>query len=98
MRVDIYLGYALVSSGTCQLNNRYDVSQADCETAATALDLNDNSAEEDYNAGYPPGCYLWNSALYFNTAVSSVRCSDESNCVCGAVATGGVIPSTVISH
>ena len=86
--------YALVSSGTCQSNNRDDVPQEDCVTAAVAVGLLE--MEEDTEAGdgsdtdYPPGCYQHNNGnLYFNLAESSiVRCGTSGdNCLCGALGT-----------
>jgi hypothetical protein len=84
--------YALVSSGTCQSNNRDRVQQkADCEAAAEALGLSDTSAELVPDLEYPSGCYLWGyaSGLYFNAAESSTSCGSYSiMCLCGMQAYG----------
>jgi hypothetical protein len=83
-------GYALVSSGTCQSNSRYEIAQAVCETAATSLGLADTSAFVGSNSAYatrPPGCiYDGGSNLRFNTLDTSLDCgSDSHNCLCGAL-------------
>ena len=78
--------YSLVSSGTCQSNNRDEVPQADCETAAVALGLSDTSVTVETDDRYPPGCYKYRNddKLYFNLADSSaVNCGNSGdNCIC----------------
>ena len=89
------LEHALVSSGTCQSNNHYDVAQVDCETAATSLGLSDTSVSEENDIGFPPGCYYYrNGQLYFNNAQSSpVSCGTAGDdCICGALGTGTALP------
>jgi hypothetical protein len=92
-RVAIFSGYALVSSGTCQSNNRYEVPQADCETAATSLGLSDTSVSLNEYSARPPGCiYLTKTTtdiLRFNTmATSETSCGSGDynyDCLCGAL-------------
>ena len=81
----LFSEYVLVYSGTCQSNNRLDVPEADCETAAKFLGLDDTVITETH-PDYPPGCYLYNSAsVYFNREESSaVKCGNSGdNCICG---------------
>jgi hypothetical protein len=90
----LYSEYALVSSGTCQSNNRYDVTQADCETAATSLGLSDTSAHVGSDGDRSPNCiYASNGWLMFNDASNDVACgtadgSHSYDCICGALGTG----------
>jgi hypothetical protein len=81
----------LASSGTCQANNRYEVPQVDCETAAISLGLGDTSVyvgtDPAYYAVRPEGCiYDGGSNLRFNTLSTSLSCgADSHGCLCGAL-------------
>jgi hypothetical protein len=77
-----------VSSGTCQSSDYYEVSQAQCETAAISLGLGDTSVNATSHAARPPGC-IYDSAedtLLFNLVESSeTGCGsgDHSyDCIC----------------
>jgi hypothetical protein len=90
----LFSEYALVLSGTCQSNNRYEVPQADCETAATNLGLSDTSADVTSYTARPPGC-IYNSVddvLRFNpleTSETSCGSGDYNyDCICGAPESG----------
>ena len=100
MRVLLCAEYALVSLGSCQSNNRFEVLEADCDAAAVALGLSDTSATAEIDFDYPSGCYQYrDGSLYFNRAPSTVRCgTDGDNCICGAAGTGSVFTFTVIPH
>jgi len=94
-------GYSLISSGTCQSNNRYEVPQADCETAALALGLSDTSATiGNYGSGYPSGCfYLQSRSLYFNLSPVGVSCGTSGDdCICGAVGTANCDASELLPN
>jgi hypothetical protein len=91
-----------VSSGTCQSNNRYEVPQADCETAATSLGLDFYGYDRsDYCDDCPPGCIFISdyNVLNFNTLSTSLSCGSEDShfgdaydCICGELGTGDVSP------
>jgi hypothetical protein len=89
-----------VSSGTCQSNNRYDVAQVDCETAATSLGLSDTSASLNSYSTRPPGCIynvdIDSGHLRFNTLETSLTdCGSGDlsyDCICGRLATGTAFP------
>ena len=94
----LFSEYSLVSSGTCQSNNRYEVPQAVCETAATSLGLdfygNDDLPGDCYDC--PPGCIISDyNELNFNALSSFVSCGpgdreEEYDCICGKLGTGDV--------
>ena len=80
--------FTLISSGTCQSNNRDEVPQVDCETAAISLGLGDTSVyvgtDPAYYAVRPEGCiYDGSSNLRFNTLTTSLGCgADGHDCIC----------------
>jgi hypothetical protein len=89
--------YALISTGSCQSNYRYDVLQEDCKTAAVAWGLRDTSlfpfASSYYN-DFPSGCWYTNKGfLSFNTAESSTATcgTADRDCLCGRVVTGSPV-------
>ena len=99
------VGYVLVSSGTCQSNNRDEVPQADCETAAISLGLSDTSVfvgtDSAYYAVRPEGCiYDGSSNLRFNTLTTSLGCgADGHDCICADHSNAGsVSPSFSFIH
>ena len=79
------VGYKKVTSGTtCERIT----SKTECEEAARQLGEqdDDDAASEETSSGYPPYCYLFNTAtLYMNNAGSSpVECSSNNICICKA--------------
>ena len=91
----LFSGYTQVSSGTCQSNNRYDVPQADCETAASSLGVSFGTTVSFNDA--PSGCFAFtNGAVWLNTyELSAVSCGTSGyNCLCGPLGTGRVSTCT----
>jgi len=70
-------GYVMVTSGT---DCTRITTKADCETAASALNIADGLTATEENAyGWPPYCYLYDGRwLYFN------KYTDGNNEACGA--------------
>ena len=84
-------GYYMIQGGSC--GSALIWTKSECEAAATALDLSDQTAQDytsslyyhpyyaDTNSVVPPGCSLsWELHVY--GAGSSGSCSWPTTCIC----------------
>jgi hypothetical protein len=92
--------FVLVSSGTCETNNREEVSsQYDCEEIAWIMGVSYSDITSIFDRGeWPSGCFYQTSGnqyyLYFNRAVSTASCQGGVNtCICGALLPGSTSPT-----
>jgi hypothetical protein len=76
-------GYPIIHSGTCSNIGAWVIEKkAWCESAAESMGL--NSTVTVINGNNPPGCYLSNDVLYFNSNIESTSTSTtdkQSICV-----------------
>eukprot|EP00964_Phaeocystis_antarctica_P164053 scaffold141430_cov45-Phaeocystis_antarctica.AAC.1 len=76
-------GYYMIESGSC--GGSLVSTKSECEAAATALGLSDQTAS-DYTSStytnYPPGCAFFYSTLYVFSGSSSGACSSSRQCIC----------------
>ena len=76
-------GYYMIESGSC--GDALISTKSECEAAATALDLSDQTAQ-DYTSHthlyYPPGCSFISSSLYVWGDGSTGTCSSSQQCIC----------------
>ena len=94
--------YTLVSSGTCQSNNRYEVPQADCETAAMSLGLDDLDATVEVTiwSNVANGCIhssAQSTTAFVTNSVSNDCGTYGYDCICADNA-GSVSPSFSFVH
>jgi hypothetical protein len=69
-------------SRSANLCDRPVTSKEECETAAQALGLPDQTAEP-YNSLYKPaGCFFYGHELRFNAVQSTMHCGSNSKCLC----------------
>ena len=77
-------GYYMIESGSC--GGALILTTSECEAAATALDLSDQTAVDRRwrSSSYPPGCQLVDGGdfLWVWGVASTGSCSSDAQCIC----------------
>ena len=76
-------------------------SEADCEAAATALSFSDTTAEGNYNAQTPHGCYHNDDdRLHFNTHSNGAPGAANANArpICAGLPPSATVKATVVGN